>query len=482
MSGTAWVQSDMAGLLRRLAADGPAAFYHGDIPRTIVRQVREHGGILSEDGLRRVCPSVVEPLAIDYRGYRVLTPPPPSGGLTSLQILRTLERFDLASLTPVGGGVFPPVRRSGEVGLAGPGAHLGDPDVTPVPIERLLSDETARGPGGADSPAAVSPDARGGANPPRSSHTVNILAADAAGNVVSMTATQGYLFGSTVVIDGLGLVMGHGMSRFDPAADSPNAAAAGKRMVHNMAPTVLLGRMGGHSAAVGLPGGPKIVTVTAQLVVEPDRLPRVAGRGGDRRSRPRRGRRADGCVVGGAGRGDRGVASDGSHGPPRPGRRRPAGRDRRHGQCAGDRPGTDEVGGVAGGYGCGRNDRRKICESDATRSTESSDAKGGASRWSRNRTCGRRAIATVYDLAQAAIDAGRGSRTSRRRDRSPATLEYDAVYECAFALAIAAAVRPPATSRRVPGHGDGPDAQGERGEPAVDALPAGRRERRRRSR
>jgi gamma-glutamyltranspeptidase/glutathione hydrolase len=96
---------------------------------------------------------------------------------------------------------------------------------------------------------------------------VNVVAADAAGNVVSVTATQGYLYGSAVVIDGLGLVMNHGMSRFDPTANSPNAAAPGKRMVHNMAPAVIVGRDGRAFGAVGLPGGPKIVTVTAQLVV-----------------------------------------------------------------------------------------------------------------------------------------------------------------------------------------------------------------------
>src|SRR5204863_8706166 len=97
-------------------------------------------------------------------------------------------------------------------------------------------------------------------------HTANICVADTEGNVVSITATQGYLYGSQVAIEGLGLVMGHGMSRFDLDQGSPNAPAPGKRMIHNMAPTVLLGPGGQPWAAVGLPGGPKIVTVTAQLV------------------------------------------------------------------------------------------------------------------------------------------------------------------------------------------------------------------------
>jgi len=81
-----------------------------------------------------------------------------------------------------------------------------------------------------------------------------------------VTATQGYLYGSQVAIEGLGLVMGHGMSRFDLAEGSPNCPAPGKRMFHNMAPMVLLNDNRPWSA-LGLPGGPKIVTVTAQLVM-----------------------------------------------------------------------------------------------------------------------------------------------------------------------------------------------------------------------
>src|SRR5437879_3448320 len=103
--------------------------------------------------------------------------------------------------------------------------------------------------------------------PPSPPHTANVVVADGEGNVVSVTATQGYLYGSQVAVEGLGLVMGHGMSRFDLAEGSPNAPAAGKRMSHNMAPLIVLSADREPFASIGLPGGPKIVTVTAQLVV-----------------------------------------------------------------------------------------------------------------------------------------------------------------------------------------------------------------------
>jgi gamma-glutamyltranspeptidase/glutathione hydrolase len=264
--GANWTQNDLARLLRRLSAAGPAAYYHGDIPRAIVGQIHEHGGILSEADFSAYKPTIVEPVAIDYRGCRVLTPPPPSGGLTSLQILKTLEQFDLSGVRPWSAEYFHLVAEAAKLSWHDRDTYFGDPDATPIPIERLLSPETARDKAGRIRRTKTLPGERGRVSAPSSPHTVNIVTADTAGNVVSTTATLGYVFGSAVVIDGLGLVMNHGMSRFDLTPGSPNAPAAGKRMYHNMAPTIVLGSDGRAVAAVGMPGGPKIVTVTAQLV------------------------------------------------------------------------------------------------------------------------------------------------------------------------------------------------------------------------
>ncbi len=263
--GAVWQQPDIARLLMQLAEQGPRAFYHGDIPKLIVRQVQAGGGILAEEDFERYQPEVVEPLAIDYRRLRVLTPPPPSGGLTSLQILKVLEQFELSKLEAWGAEYFYLFAEAAKLCWLDRTRFLGDPNVTPIPVERLLSDEAAR-------EKASRIDARRAqrsvaSTPPSPPHTANIVVADREGNVVSVTATQGYLYGSQVAIAGLGLVIGHGMSRFDLTAGSPNAPAPGKRMFHNMAPMILLAADGSPHAAVGLPGGPKIVTVTAQLVV-----------------------------------------------------------------------------------------------------------------------------------------------------------------------------------------------------------------------
>jgi gamma-glutamyltranspeptidase/glutathione hydrolase len=134
-----------------------------------------------------------------------------------------------------------------------------------MPLDELLSPQTAAAkaallrkrelPRGGDATIDTGP------------HTSNVSVVDREGNIVSLTATQGFQFGSRVVIEGLGLVMGHGMSRFEFAPpDHPNRPAPGKRMHHNMSPTIAL-RDGKPFCAVGLPGGTKIITVTAQLLV-----------------------------------------------------------------------------------------------------------------------------------------------------------------------------------------------------------------------
>jgi gamma-glutamyltranspeptidase / glutathione hydrolase len=265
--GANWVQGDLARLLRQLATDGPRAFYHGDIARIIVEQVRKRGGILTAEDFETYRPTIIEPLSIEYRGHCVLTPPPPSGGLTTLQILKVLEQFDVSALEPWGAEYFHLAAEASKLCWQDRSVYLGDPEWESIPVDRLLSLAAAR-----DKAEQIKRNwkavRKAAAGDPLGPHdTVNVLAADTAGNIVSVTATHGYLFGSGIAIDGLGLVMNHGMSRFDPDPGSPNAAAPGKRMYHNMSPTIVLGRDGEPLAAVGLPGGPKIVTVTAQLIV-----------------------------------------------------------------------------------------------------------------------------------------------------------------------------------------------------------------------
>lgn len=179
-----------------------------------------------------------------------------------LSVLKTLEQFDLSKLKPWGAEYFDLFLQALRWCWAERSQYFGDPDFVNIPIQHLLSEEAA----------VKRADAiRKGQTPvvaelhPGPQHTCNVTVIDHDHNVASITATHGDGFGSRVVIEGLGLVLGHGMSRFSWDGAGPNYPAPGKRMYRNMCPVIIL-RDGKPYASVGLPGGQMIVSVTAQLV------------------------------------------------------------------------------------------------------------------------------------------------------------------------------------------------------------------------
>jgi gamma-glutamyltranspeptidase/glutathione hydrolase len=262
VEGKRWVQADLARLLRRLGDEGPASFYSGETAATITRQVQANGGVLAEEDFREFHATVVEPLHINYRGYDLYTPPLPSGGLTSLSILKTLEQFDVPKLEPWGARYIEIFAGASNLAWQERFQYFGDPDFVEVPVEELLSEKRAVQ--RAEMLRKGLPTAK--PQPAGSTHTTNLVAYDKDQNLVSWTATHGGDFGAQVAIEGLGLMLGHGMSRFAFKQPDPNYPEARKRPQHNMSPLVVL-RDGKPTAGLGLPGGRMIVTVTAQLAV-----------------------------------------------------------------------------------------------------------------------------------------------------------------------------------------------------------------------
>jgi gamma-glutamyltranspeptidase / glutathione hydrolase len=262
-SGDTWIQKDLAGLLRRISDEGPQDFYTGEIAAQIASHIQSHGGILSQRDFADYRPHLVAPLSVSYRGHDIFVPPPPAGGLTTLQILKTLENFDLHHLEPWSAQYFHLFTQAARLCWQDRLSSLGDPDFVKISIEQLLSEQSARAKSARIQTGKLGPMRPVPATGP---HTANVTIVDQFGNVVSLTATLGFVFGSHVVIPGLGLIMGHGISRFDFEPGHPNSPAPGKRMHHNMAPTVILAD-GRPRYALGLPGGTKIITVTAQMII-----------------------------------------------------------------------------------------------------------------------------------------------------------------------------------------------------------------------
>ncbi len=265
-TGEPWVQKQILPVLRQIAEGGSDVFYKGNIAQTIARHVQLHGGLLAVRDFSEYRAQTVEPLTVDYRGYDVYTPPPPAGGLTTLQILQTLKHFQLADMKPWGAPYFDLLAQATRLCWQERAMALGDPNFIEIPLNQLLSEQRAmdralriqRRDAGTPLPA-----------PPDRPCTANVSIIDSQRNAVSITATQGVYFGSQMVIPGLGLVMNHGMSRFDypPPANHPNLPLPGKRMQHNMAPTMVL-KDSQPRFVVGLPGGTRIISVTAQLAID----------------------------------------------------------------------------------------------------------------------------------------------------------------------------------------------------------------------
>lgn len=247
--------------LARIAEAGWRDIYGGALAREIAAAAQEAGGILTVEDLAAYEPRVTPTLHTTYRDSTVHAPILPNGTLTCLQILNMLECFD-----PVDDADPMYWHRLAEVlKLAWRDRleYVTDPDFAEVPVARLLSKDYAAGlverirqfPRWVDDlPARFPPGAMHG--------TLHLSAADAEGNLVSATITQGMAFGACFVAGDTGLILSHGMCRFDPRPGRMNSVAPGKRPLNN-AGTMLI-ETPERFIATGLPGGRKIVSVMAR--------------------------------------------------------------------------------------------------------------------------------------------------------------------------------------------------------------------------
>lgn len=270
-AGEIFKNPELAELLETLAnANSVEAFYRGDIAQRIAEAFEKNGGIVTAKDLAAHQARLVEPLTLQWGGQTIHTAPLTAGGLSVLQMLRAMQAMGWEKM-PAGFARTHARIEAARLAWRDRLTLLGDPDFAKVPVERLLSEDYARE--SADKitaavkagkllPHAVTPNPQTG--------TVNLSAVDQHGNFAALTLTHGGGFGACVTVDGLGLTLGHGMSRFDPRPGHPNAPGPGKRPLHNMVPT-LVTRDGKPVLAVGGAGGRKIpnglLEVLTQFVV-----------------------------------------------------------------------------------------------------------------------------------------------------------------------------------------------------------------------
>jgi gamma-glutamyltranspeptidase/glutathione hydrolase len=266
--GAIFRNPDLAELLETLAARGSVeSFYRGDVARKIAAAFERNGGLVTVKDLAAYQAREVAPLVLDYSGWTIHTAPLTAGGLTILQTIRTLEALGWRDWDRKEFRVTHARLEALRVAWHDRLRLLGDPDHVRVPVERLLSEPHARQ--SADRvrralkqnkplPAQDDGRATGG--------TIHLSAVDAAGTMAALTLTHGEGLGAQVTVPGLGLVLGHGMSRFDPRPDRPNAPGPGKRPLHNMCPTVVV-RDGQPALALGGRGGRRIPNTVLDVLL-----------------------------------------------------------------------------------------------------------------------------------------------------------------------------------------------------------------------
>ncbi|MBT3376718.1 MAG: hypothetical protein HN742_42420 [Lentisphaerae bacterium] len=265
-----WHRPHMEKTLEHVAEAGWRDFYDGELGHKIADHIQESGGILTRQDMANYEPRVTAPYAITYNGATVSTPILTNGAITCLEILNLLECFDVPDEdTPEYWHLYAEILK---LAWRDRLRYLADPEFADVPVERLLSKDHAWGrterlrqfPGEVDqlvpTPQPVAPHG-----------TLHVSTADADGNVVSMTISQGGAFGSCVTVPGTGIILGHGMCRLDPRPGHANSVGPGKRPLNNTGCMIV--QLPDRDVAIGLPGGRRIKAVTARathLVVDRD--------------------------------------------------------------------------------------------------------------------------------------------------------------------------------------------------------------------
>lgn len=274
-------QPDLAWSLKQIADHGADAFYKGEIARRFAADMKANRGLITLADLAAYRPVVREPLVGTYRGYAVATTPPASsGGATLLQMLNTLESFDLKALGGAGAsGALHVMAEAMKLAYADRYRHLGDTDFVKVPLKGFISKAYgAQQASRIDVDRAKPAKALGAGDPWKfeSPSTTHFSIADAAGNAVSTTYTLGADFGSGVMVEGTGFVLNNQMNNFSHeqaveaarkgGAMPPNAMAPGKRMLSTMMPTILF-KEGRPWLVTGTPGGSTIIDTVLQVIV-----------------------------------------------------------------------------------------------------------------------------------------------------------------------------------------------------------------------
>ncbi|SDD90022.1 gamma-glutamyltransferase [Kordiimonas lacus] len=279
-AGELFRQPDLAATLKAIAANGAAGFYEGPVADKLIAAMQAQGGIMTHEDLRKYHAVEREPLVGTYRGFKVVTmPPPSSGGVHVVQMLNVLEGWDLKALGHNSAAYIHRLTETMKYAYADRSKYLGDPDYFDVPVGALTDKAYAasiRGKIKLDQATPSTAIAPAQSLPEESNDTTHFSVMDKAGNMVANTYTLNFTYGNGRSVPGAGFLLNNEMDDFSAKPGVPNAFGLlggeansiepGKRPLSSMTPTFLF-KDGEPLMATGSPGGSTIITVVLQAIL-----------------------------------------------------------------------------------------------------------------------------------------------------------------------------------------------------------------------
>ncbi len=279
-SGEQLRQPELAQSLKLISSKGSAGFYEGTTADQIVALMKSQGGLIDHRDLSDFTAPWVEPVKGIFRAHTVISmPPPSSGGITLLQILKLIESFDLESLGTNSADSIHLLTESMNLAYRDRNQFLGDPDQIDIPVRRLLShsyiDSLRNQLNLSSHTSAV--DLAGQAPLSSGVNTTHLSVADRDGSLVALTTTLNFAYGNGIAVPGAGFLLNNELADFTAKPGVPNAyglvqgeqnaVAPSRRPLSSMTPTIVLNQEGDSWLATGSPGGSRIITTVVQVLL-----------------------------------------------------------------------------------------------------------------------------------------------------------------------------------------------------------------------
>ena len=277
--GESWKQPDLAHTLELIQKNGKDGFYRGENAKRLADFMAANGGLITEEDLEQYEAIEREPIRGSYRGFDIISmPPPSSGGVALVEMLNILEDYDLSRMGHNSADYLHVLTETMRRAYADRAEHLGDPDFNDdMPLSRLLDKEYA-----AELRSSIDMERKSESQPSQfaqayeSEETTHFSVVDKDGNMVSLTYTLEFGYGSAIVVEGGGYLLNNELGDFNAIpgltdergniGTTPNLVAPQKRPLSSMTPTIVA-QNGEPVFATGSPGGKTIINTTMQTIL-----------------------------------------------------------------------------------------------------------------------------------------------------------------------------------------------------------------------